>query len=45
MLKVKVTKEYDDSTVAKILELVENASARKAVLETSLRDLRVSIHL
>ena len=33
MLKVKVTKEYDDSTVAKILELVENASARKAVLE------------
>lgn len=33
MLKVRVTKEYDDSTVAKILELVENASARKAVLE------------
>ena len=33
MLKVKVTKEYDDSTVTKILELVENASARKAVLE------------
>ena len=33
MLKVRVTKEYDDSTVAKILELVENASTRKAVLE------------
>lgn len=33
MLKIRVTKEYDDSTVAKILELVENASARKAVLE------------
>lgn len=33
MLKVRVTKEYNDSTVAKILELVENASARKAVLE------------
>ena len=32
-LKVKVTREYDDSTVAKILELVENASTRKAVLE------------
>ncbi|WP_281522366.1 heavy metal translocating P-type ATPase [Mogibacterium timidum] len=32
-LKVQVTREYDDSTVAKILELVENASTRKAVLE------------
>ena len=32
-LKVKVTREYDDSTVAKILELVENASTRKAVIE------------
>ena len=27
-LKVKVTKEFDDSTVAKILELVENASSK-----------------
>lgn len=33
MLKVKVTKEYDDSTVAKILELVENAGSKKAVIE------------
>lgn len=32
-LKARVTKEYDDSTVARILELVENASAKKAVLE------------
>ena len=32
-LKVKVTKEYDDSTVAKILELVENASEKKARAE------------
>lgn len=32
-LKVKVTKEYDDSTVAKILELVENASEKKARVE------------
>ena len=32
-LKVKVTKEFDDSTVAKILELVENASSKKARVE------------
>ena len=32
-LKVKVTKEIDDSTVAKILELVENASSKKAKVE------------
>lgn len=32
-LKVKVDKEYEDSTVARILDLVENASERKARLE------------
>ncbi len=32
-LKVKVTKEFDDSTVSKILELVENASTKKAKVE------------
>lgn len=32
-LKVKTTKEFDDSTVAKILELVENASIKKAKVE------------
>ncbi len=32
-LKIRVTKEYADSTVTKILELVENASARKAPAE------------
>ena len=32
-LKVKVAKKYEDSTVAKILELVENASSKKARLE------------
>lgn len=32
-LKVKVTKAFDDSTVAKILELVENASSKKAKVE------------
>lgn len=29
LLKVRTTKEFDDSTVAKILELVENASSKK----------------
>ena len=32
-LKVRTTKEFDDSTVAKILELVENASSKKAKVE------------
>ena len=32
-LKVRVTKEFDDSTVSKILELVENASSKKANVE------------
>lgn len=33
VLYVKTTKEFDDSTVAKILELVENASSKKAPVE------------
>lgn len=33
VLKVKVTKEFTDSTVAKILDLVENASNKKAKSE------------
>lgn len=33
LLKVRTTKEFDDSTVAKILELVENASSKKAHAE------------
>lgn len=32
-LKVRTTKEFDDSTVSKILELVENASSNKAKAE------------
>lgn len=33
ILKVKVTKLFEDSTVTKILELVENASSKKARVE------------
>ncbi|MBQ2288595.1 MAG: cadmium-translocating P-type ATPase [Lachnospiraceae bacterium] len=33
VLRVRVTKEFEDSTVSKILELVENASSRKAKVE------------
>lgn len=33
LLKVRTTKEFDDSTVAKILKLVENASSKKAHVE------------
>ncbi|MCS7233558.1 MAG: heavy metal translocating P-type ATPase [Synergistetes bacterium] len=33
LLKIKVTKEFKESTISKILELVENASARKARTE------------
>ena len=32
-LKVQTAKEFDDSTVARILELVENASSKKAKVE------------
>lgn len=33
VLKIKTTKEFDDSTVSKILDMVENASFRKAKSE------------
>lgn len=33
LLRVRTTKKFDDSTVARILELVENASSRKAKAE------------
>jgi Cd2+/Zn2+-exporting ATPase len=33
LLRVKTTKEFDDSTVSRILELVENASSKKSKTE------------
>lgn len=33
MLKIQVTSEFDDSTVAKILDMVENAGSKKAKVE------------
>lgn len=33
VLKIRVTREYGESTVARILELVENASSKKAPME------------
>lgn len=33
IIRVRVTKEFEDSTVTKILELVENASSKKAKVE------------
>ena len=35
ILEIKVTKDYENSTVAQILELVENASDKKAKTENS----------
>lgn len=37
LLKIKVTKKYSDSTVAKILDLVENSSAKKSKAENFIR--------
>ena len=46
LLRVQVTKEFDDSTVAKILELVENASSKKAHVENFItRFARYYTHL
>lgn len=34
VLKIKITKEYDDCTIAKVLELVENSTAKKSKVES-----------
>lgn len=39
ILNIQTTKEFGESTVAKILDLVENASDKKAVLRISSRAL------
>ncbi len=39
LLRAEVAKEFDDSTVAKILELVENASSKKAHVENFITGL------
>lgn len=37
LIKIRVTKEFSESTVSKILELVENASSKKAKTENFVR--------
>ena len=44
LLKVKTTKEFGESTVSRILDLVENASSRKSRSEELYPDLQGSIH-
>ena len=43
VLKIRTTKEFDDSTVAKILELVENATSRKSKSENFISKFAVSV--
>lgn len=43
VLEIRVTKEYSESTVVKILDLVENASSKKPMSNSSLPDLPVII--
>ena len=43
VLKIRTTKEFGDSTVSKILELVENSSSRKSRLRILFPNLPVSI--
>lgn len=44
-IRVRTTKEFGDSTVSKILDLVENSSMKNRVLRTSLRSLQNIIRL
>lgn len=44
LIKVKVTKEFGESTVSKILDLVENASSKNQNQKTLLQNLQLTIH-
>ena len=44
VLKIKTTKEFGESTVSKILDLVENASSQKSKSRILFPDLQKSIH-
>ena len=43
-LVIKVEKTYENSTISKLLELVENASSKKHQQKTSSRNLLATIH-
>lgn len=43
-LTINVTKKFGDSTVSKILDLVENASSKKPLQKTLFLNLLVTIH-
>ena len=45
ILKIKVSKKYGESTVSKILDLVENASSRKSKSEKSFLNIRAGFYL
>ena len=45
VIEVKVTHEFEESTVARILELVQNASSKKAQQKSLLQSLLDTIHL
>ena len=44
LLKIKTTREFGESTVSKILDMVENASSKKSRSEASSHVLPITIH-
>ena len=44
VLKIKTTKEFDESTVSKILELIEESSSRNPDLRILFQNLPIIIH-
>lgn len=44
VVRVKVTKPYDQSALARILEMVQNASERKAPAELFIRKFARDLH-